>query len=85
MLEGRLFHTATRLNDGRVLVTGGNSGDYRYHGTAEVFTPGSNTWAYSGRMSRPRERHIAILLPNGKVLITGDLDPKSAPAGETSN
>ncbi len=58
---------------------------YRYHGTAEVFTPGSNSWACSGCMGKPRQPHIAVLLPRGKVLVGGDLGNKSAPAAEISN
>jgi hypothetical protein len=36
-------------------------------------------------MGKPRQQHIVVLLPSGKVLLSGDLDNKSTPAAEISN
>jgi hypothetical protein len=60
----------TLLNDGRVLVTGGqtDSGELT---SAEIYDPGSNTWKLAPNMSVSRAYHIAILLANGQVLIVG--------------
>jgi hypothetical protein len=65
MIEGRLGHAATRLGDGRVLVTGGG-------GSAELYDPISGTWAATGDMIEPFG--IATLLLDGTVLVAGSGD-----------
>jgi hypothetical protein len=66
--QGRFGHTATRLNDGRVLVVGGwNSGGY---GAAEVYDPASGGWSTLS-MSPPVLGHTATLLLDGQVLVVG--------------
>ena len=62
--QGRAFHTATRLLDGRVLVTGG-------HDTAEIYDPMTGAWSFAPSMATRRARHTATLLPNGDVLVVG--------------
>src|SRR4051812_11845096 len=77
----RLSHTATLLPDGRVLIAGGfaDSANQAITGTtatAELYDPGTGTFAPAGRMSVPRFSHSATLLNNGEVLIAGgDGDP----------
>ncbi len=61
----RVFHTATLLNNGKVLVTGGHDA------SAELFDPASGTFAATGSMSVGRSSHTATLLASGKVLIAG--------------
>src|SRR5712691_11605403 len=75
MTVARWDHTATLLNDGRVLITGGscypNSG-CNAGGTAEIYDPGTGFFQFAGFMSTPRtQSHTATLLNNGKVLIAG--------------
>jgi Kelch motif protein/galactose oxidase-like protein len=65
MSVGRVFHTATLLRNGKVLVAGGNDA------SAEVYDPASGTFAATGSMSVGRDSHTATLLTNGKVLIAG--------------
>jgi len=61
--------TATLLNNGQVLVVGG---DYGEDGnTAELYDPNARTFTYTGSMSTPRNYHTATLLNNGLVLVTG--------------
>jgi hypothetical protein len=72
----RWSHTATTLADGRVLVTGGRTGSTAATGivlaTAEIYDPATNSWAETaGPMNVARRSHTATLLPNGKVLIAG--------------
>jgi len=70
MSTGRVYHTATVLPNGKVLVAGGADSNTRL-ASAQVYDPVSNTWGPSTSMSGPRQGHRATLLPNGKVLVTG--------------
>jgi YVTN family beta-propeller protein len=62
--------TATALNNGRVLVTGGNSNQ----AAASIYDPATGLFTPTGNMTRPRVRHTATLLPSGDVLIAGGQD-----------
>jgi Galactose oxidase, central domain len=66
----RAAHTATLLNDGTVLVTGGFN-NTAVLATAELFDPATGTFTPTGDMTSPRFAHTATLLQNGKVLIAG--------------
>jgi hypothetical protein len=75
MVEVRIGHTATLLNDGRVLVVGGVANSpLRYVGSAEVYNPGTGSFSAVGSMSASRAYHTATLRPDGKVLISGGLE-----------
>ncbi|MFA7418595.1 MAG: kelch repeat-containing protein [Melioribacteraceae bacterium] len=70
---GRYDHTATLLNDGKVLIAGGKN---IYHGvkllnTCEIYDPITKQWNYIAPMHYPRAGHSATLLPNNKVLVIG--------------
>jgi Galactose oxidase, central domain len=67
MVNPRIFHTATLLSNGKVLVTGGNVGG----ATAELYDPVAGSFALTGKMSVARSFHTATLLSNGKVLVVG--------------
>jgi hypothetical protein len=72
-------HVATLLNDGRVFVTGGlryeaSSGGYLAIASADVFDPGSGTFATTGGMATTRAYHTATLLADGTVLVIGGVD-----------
>ncbi len=73
MLSRRKYHTATRLADGRVLVTGGTNGTVAVS-SAEVWDPVSYSWSALPPMSKARQNHVAVLLPSGKVLVAGGKD-----------
>jgi len=71
--------TATRLQDGEVLVAGGDKllqekgtpHKEQVLSSAEIFDPQTNTWHSAGNMSAPRAVHLAVLLPNGDVMVAG--------------
>jgi WD40 repeat protein len=65
MSVNRVFHTATLLASGKVLIAGG------YDASAELYDPTSGTFGATGSMSVGRSSHTATLLANGKVLIAG--------------
>src|SRR5262245_61654445 len=71
MTEARSRHTATKLPDGRVLVTGGSRPDGEYLRSAEIYDPATGTFTPTGSMNRTRTLHTATLLSDGTVLITG--------------
>lgn len=66
----RKHHAASRLTDGRVLVSGG-SGDWGVTDTAEIFDPATGTSKPIGSMQHPRCRHASVLLGDGRVLVAG--------------
>src|ERR1017187_5594575 len=66
---GRYQHTATLLQNGKVLVAGGTG--YSPTTAAELYDPASRTWTTTGAMSTARAQHTATLLPDGRVLAVG--------------
>lgn len=67
--------TLTLLQDGRVLLAGGNTCDV--HGicthlaTAYLFDPSTGSWTQTGSMSQARALAASFLLPDGRVLVVG--------------
>jgi N-acetylneuraminic acid mutarotase len=64
-------HTATLLQDGRVLVVGGYDGLGPAIKTAELYDPVTNSWSKAAGMRTAREHHTATLLKDGRVLVVG--------------
>ncbi len=71
MSTARTGHSATTLNDGKVLVAGGQTNSSNYLKNVEIYNPGTNQWISADDMSVPRFGHTATLLPDGKVLVVG--------------
>ena len=74
MFRPRGKHTATLLQDGRVLVAGGVSDDAAEResfGSSELYDPTTGVWTPTGSMAKPRFGHVAVLLPDGRVLAAG--------------
>lgn len=77
MVYPRSFLNLTTLPDGSVLATGGETD--RNGGTianavyaAELWSPTTETWSTMASMHTPREYHgTALLLPDGRVLVSG--------------
>jgi hypothetical protein len=81
----RRDHTATRLQDGRVLITGGdnpNSGTGLR--TAEIYDPVTGKFSpTSPSMAHLRYGHTATLLLDGRVLVAGGFgDLQASTTGE---
>ncbi len=79
LATARDFHTATVLNDGTVLVTGGDNGTGTL-ATAEVYDPTVESFSPTGSMGSTRESHTATLLNDGTVLVNGGIGGGEATA-----
>jgi len=81
MNELRLAHTATLLPNGTVLVAGGeyafststNSSGGMALESAELYDPATGAWTPTSSLATYRSFHTATLLPNGKVLVAGNV------------
>jgi hypothetical protein len=71
MNAARIYHAATLLPNGEVLVTGGENYTVGYLASAELYNPATGKWSFTGSMSVPRVSHSAVLLQNGQVLVAG--------------
>ena len=80
MSTARSNFTATLLNDGRVLVAGGNNGNV-FQNSAELYDPAGG-FVSTGAMVTARYGHTATLLQDGRVLIAGGYN---STVGELAN
>jgi len=72
MNHSRAAHTATVLDNGKVLIAGGAN-------RAEIFDPAKNTFEIAeGKFETARLFSTATLLQNGQVLIAGGYDNQNA-------
>ena len=73
---GRSQHAATRLHNGRVLITGG----FSYVGAqplAELYNPATGRFTSMASMATGRMSHTATLLRSGKVLAAAGVSGRS--------
>jgi N-acetylneuraminic acid mutarotase len=66
----RYAHSATTLNNGKILVVGGFEGGTSLK-SAFLYDPSTDTAANTGEMALSRSNHTATILPNGNVIIIG--------------
>lgn len=71
MTSGHDTHTATLLQDGRVLIAGGLDQGMQVAAKAEIYDPGTGTFKATGSLTHAVESHTATLLANGQVLVAG--------------
>ena len=69
----RTGHTASRLNDGVVVIVGGFDSEGATLGTIELFDPRTSIVDPIGALSAVRAGHTATLLPDGSVLLAGGI------------
>jgi len=74
MTVARQSHSATRLNDGTVLIVGGTGVDGSASSSAELYDQATGEFRPTGSMSEGRSGHMAVLLKGGRVLILGGGD-----------
>ena len=77
LVTGRQGQTATRLPNGRVLISGGmtdGGGADTALSSAELYDPNNGTFSPTGSLHVGRVGHTATLLSNGRVLIAGGGD-----------
>jgi N-acetylneuraminic acid mutarotase len=80
----RAIHTATRLQNGKILVAGGTNVTVGFIvqpdgiSSAELYDSATETWSVTGSLNVARSSHTATLLPNGNVLAAGGWFTNSA-------
>ncbi len=79
MATQRFAHTASRLPDGRVLVTGGidwvSGSSFTMLKTTEIYDPVTKLWTPGPKLSARRSAHLALTLPDNRVLLIGGVSP----------
>ncbi len=74
MSTARFAQTATLLDDGTILVTGGRDNSSTYLNSAEIYNSTNNTWTSAGSFTGARNYHTATKLSDGRVLVVGGVN-----------
>jgi hypothetical protein len=81
----RIFHTATLLPSGHVLVVGGIPGPEGGLASAELFDPSTGQWHTTAPLPVARVEHTATLLASGQVLVLGGFSFLNGNSGEITS
>jgi hypothetical protein len=73
MATPRIFHTATLLDNGKVLAAGGVLAWGPAIASAEIYDPATGTWSFTSDMNDARVVGTSTLLPDGKVMVVGGM------------
>ncbi len=86
MHEPRRSLNAVLLPDGKVIAIGGNRGTHNYDDpvfSMEIYDPATGKWTLGPSQVAPRAYHsTAVLLPDGRVLSSGQTDGPLEMTGE---
>jgi WD40 repeat protein len=77
MMSPRQGMTATLLQNGQVLIAGGDSARGTFQRTAEIYDPELDAFIPMGELNTGRGAHSASLLKDGKVLFVGGTSNES--------
>lgn len=80
MFLPRTYHSATLLENGRVVIIGGQSSDIAYNNSIEEYDPILEKFFLVSIMPVGRALHGSTRLPSGKVLILGGIRLDDAPS-----
>ena len=72
LLQGHTGHVAVKLDNGDVLIIGGNGSR-----TCQIFDHVTETWSYADSLNIGRQDFTAVLLNDGRVIVIGGGVPYS--------
>jgi len=80
-------YTVTAMKDGRILIAGGETDDGQGHftvyGASYIYDPVTKAFTATGSLIQPRAYHHAVLLDDGRILITEGESFYACPADPT--
>jgi len=74
MSVARERHTLNELEDGRLVIIGGNAGSTsgnQLTGSIEIYDPASDTWSEVASLRHARQNHASVLMQDGRILVIG--------------
>jgi hypothetical protein len=77
MSSPREAHELQTLNNGNLIVFGGDNGDFLNliaYKTAEIYNASTGTWSATGSMAEFRQAHASAILPSQKIIAIGGAD-----------
>jgi hypothetical protein len=77
------LHTASLLQDGRVLLVGGVSAYLPAQKRVTIFDPETESWSLATPLNEGRGAHAAAVLADGRVLVAGGYGDAGFSTGET--